>query len=449
MVPVTPPHNPDHDEAHGLGGGIGPYLGGQIGALRDRVAAANTPASLDGLLARHILGDQAGLAWNVRPPPTWLSSAVHRVADPAALAVLGYIATTTTTTTTTTTDADVNARLLAGLPRLMQRDLFPGDRLSFVHNMRILIGVALATRAIRTDLPDATTWLSSVLIDPRLQPSDTLHELVRQHTHATLTNQPFRLPDLRTLTGPGELAMAYWTLTRGTGQLADPHTHTLTLQQRVLGAALTTDPADLTPVTAALLMHAASSIVTASIDHLLHDRSHVGAVLGRFPAAMRRWRWDPETLQHPIRWEIGSEREVQDILWIMLRSVFDDVIDEDTLPKVGHSSYRADFGLPRLGVLLEVKYARQADDFKKIEQEVMIDSVAYLKNTDRYHEIVVFIYDDSASGEHHDLTRRTLLDLGGVTDVIIASRPGMLPAPSGQRPPRIHRSTPAKTTTGT
>jgi REase_DpnII-MboI len=444
MVPVTPPHNPDHDEVHGLGGAVTPYLGRQVGALRDRVAAANTPAGLDGLLARHILGDQAGLAWSVQPPPTWLSNTAHRVADPAALAVLGY-----TAATDTTTDADVNARLLAGLPRLMQRDLFPGDRLSFVHDVRILIGVALATRAIGTGMPDATTWLSSVLTDPRLQPSDTLHDLAQQHTHATLTNQPFRLPDLRTLTGPDELAMAYWTLTRGTGQLADPLTDTLTLQQRVLGAALTTDPADLTPVTAALLLHAASSIVTSSIDHLVHDRSHVGAVLRRFPAAMRRWRFDPETLKHPIRWEIGSEREVQDILWIMLRSVFDDVIDEDTLPKVGHSSYRADFGLPRLGVLIEVKYARQADDFKKIEQEVMIDSVAYLKNTDRYHEIVVFIYDDSASGEHHDLTRRTLLDLDGVTDVIIASRLGMLPVPSGQRPPRIRRSTPAKTTTGT
>jgi hypothetical protein len=77
----------------------------------------------------------------------------------------------------------------------------------------------------------------------------------------------------------------------------------------------------------------------------------------------------------------------------------------------------------------EAKYAYRAADFRRIEDEVMIDSVAYLKNTDRYQEIVVFIYDESASVEHHDLTRRTLLKLDGVTDVVIASRPGMLPVP--------------------
>jgi hypothetical protein len=31
--------------------------------------------------------------------------------------------------------------------------------------------------------------------------------------------------------------------------------------------------------------------------------------------------------------------------------------------------------------------------------------------------------------EHHDLTRRTLLDLDGITDVVIVSRPVVLPVP--------------------
>jgi len=45
---------------------------------------------------------------------------------------------------------------------------------------------------------------------------------------------------------------------------------------------------------------------------------------------MRRWRSDrgnPVTLS-------ASEREVQDILWQILRSVFDDVVHEETLPKL-------------------------------------------------------------------------------------------------------------------
>jgi len=42
----------------------------------------------------------------------------------------------------------------------------------------------------------------------------------------------------------------------------------------------------------------------------------------------------------------------------MLRPVFDDLVDEETLRKLGHSTYRADFAIPSLGLLIEVKYAR-------------------------------------------------------------------------------------------
>ena len=57
---------------------------------------------------------------------------------------------------------------------------------------------------------------------------------------------------------------------------------------------------------------------------------------------MKRWRWDADELQRPIRWPVTQEREVQDILWLILRSYFPDVVDEDALPKLGHSTYKAD-----------------------------------------------------------------------------------------------------------
>jgi hypothetical protein len=108
----------------------------------------------------------------------------------------------------------------------------------------------------------------------------------------------------------------------------------------------------------------------------------------------------------PIRWQVEAEREVQDILWVMLRPYFEDLVYEDPLPKVGHSSYRTDFGVPSLRLLIEVKYARKAVAFKELEKEVMEDSIANLANTDRYDRIIVFIYDDSSSSEHHATTRR-------------------------------------------
>jgi len=225
------------------------------------------------------------------------------------------------------------------------------------------------------------------------------------------------------------LALIHWMAATGTARLAGPAGQLTALQQRILKAALRTDPAALTVPHAAVIHRAVADILDASIDQVVLSRSHIGVVLRRFEAAIRRWRWDEDDLQDPVRWPVRSEREVQDILWLILRSVFDDVVDEETLPKVGHSTYRADFGLPRLGVLVEAKYARHHTDFKKIEKEVMEDSVAYLRNAGPYKEIVVFIYDESASVQEHDMTAAPLRELGGVSDVIIVSRPSRLPVP--------------------
>ena len=150
------------------------------------------------------------------------------------------------------------------------------------------------------------------------------------------------------------------------------------------------------------------------------------SVLRNFEAAMRRWRWDSDDLSHPVRWTVRQEREVQDILWLILRSYFDDVIDEETLPKFGHASYRIDFGIPSLGVIVEVKYAFERGDFKKIEKEILQDLVPYLSPSDRYGSVIVFIYDASASVQEHDMTRQSLLTAPGVVDVIIVSRPSQV-----------------------
>jgi hypothetical protein len=172
------------------------------------------------------------------------------------------------------------------------------------------------------------------------------------------------------------------------------------------------------------------SSVTAILFHALGDASlqasHVAAVLQNFEAAMKRWRWDGDELQKPIRWPVRQEREVQDILWLILRSYFPDVVDEDTLPKLGHSTYRADFGIGSLKLIIEVKFATSKEDFKKIEKEVQEDCIPYLRDL-RYESLIVFIYDDSASVQEHDTTRRALLELPGLEDVVIVSRPSQLP----------------------
>jgi hypothetical protein len=105
------------------------------------------------------------------------------------------------------------------------------------------------------------------------------------------------------------------------------------------------------------------------------------------------------------------------------------VVDEDALPKLGHSTYKADFGIGSLKLIIEAKFATSKDDFKKIEKEVQEDCIPYLRDL-RYESLIVFIYDDSASVQEHDTTRRALLEIPGIVDVVIVSRPSQLPPKS-------------------
>jgi len=407
-------------------------IGSWLTGAAQRISPGNTPGNLDGLFARHVLADVpvTGLTWDVNPASAqWLDENRHRLDHAPVLAALGYGLGLSTGGNLAAT----RAALASGLTRLIWRDPFQ-DRLTFVNDTRQVVGIGLAAQVMSAELPAIRDWLLGILSDKRLQPADRFQDLLQRHVRSTLDGQPV-LADPQPRDDAAALALIHWMAVTGTARLADQLS---ALQQRILKAALRTDPAALTIPQAAVIHRAVADILDASIDQMVLSRSHIGTVLRRFEAAMRRWRWDEDDLHDPIRWPVRSEREVQDILWLILRSVFDHVVDEETLPKVGHSTYRADFGLPRLGVLIEAKYARHHTDFKKIEKEVMEDSVAYLRNTGPYKEIIVFIYDESASVQEHDMTAAALRDLDTISDVIIVSRPSRLPVPD-QRPRKVQR----------
>jgi hypothetical protein len=132
--------------------------------------------------------------------------------------------------------------------------------------------------------------------------------------------------------------------------------------------------------------------------------------------ALRRFR---ECCQY-IENAPANERQVQDIIWTMLRSQFDRLDREDTLPKFGLKSYRPDFGVPDLRTLLEVKYVGQKTDVAAIQEEILADVPGYLNANTNYAGMVVFIYD-----ANHKLldTRKFVEDLrtvAGIVDIIVA-----------------------------
>jgi hypothetical protein len=413
--------NPSSDPSFVTG-----LLSDHLMALEQKILSANTPGTLDGLFAYHVTqGTTASRpAWDVSPVTNrWLDDNAGRLTNAPQLAALGY----GLTYFTSQARAEADRHLRTGLQQLMRRDPYPADGVTFVHDLRQLIGIALACAIVRDRLPHTHDWLRSVVEDPRLLSDRARHNLVRTHVQGMLTDQAAILGGLIDTKAAADLALAHWMTAAGTTRLPDPVADLPQLQRRLLTGILHTRADDLSVPDAALLYTAGVQIINASIDQAVLNRNHVGVVLRRFEHTMRRWRYDDPTGANPIQWPITSEREVQDVLWVILRSAFDDLVDEEPLRKFGHSSYRPDFGLPRLGVLVEVKYVRSAAAFRTIEKEVFEDSVAYLKQTSTYKKLVVFIYDESSSVQEHETTAAALRELEHVIDVVIVCRPSQIP----------------------
>jgi len=139
-----------------------------------------------------------------------------------------------------------------------------------------------------------------------------------------------------------------------------------------------------------------------------HSVNSVIQVLGRFRECCQYLKETP-----------GNEGDVQDIVWIMLRSHFDRVEREDNLPKFGVKSYKPDFGIPELRVLIEVKYIGAKTRPADIQEEILADIQGYLADQSRYDGIIILTYD----GAHKLLDPRKFIEdlrsVDGIIDVLV------------------------------
>lgn len=74
---------------------------------------------------------------------------------------------------------------------------------------------------------------------------------------------------------------------------------------------------------------------------------------------------------------ISDERDFQDILYVVLRSIFDDVMREEPTPSHAGSSKRTDFTVPSAGLFIETKAARNAQHGKNVADELKVDIESY------------------------------------------------------------------------
>ena len=137
----------------------------------------------------------------------------------------------------------------------------------------------------------------------------------------------------------------------------------------------------------------------------------------------------------PQQWEVDHEYHVQNLLWTLLRPVFSDLVDEQSLPKVGHKTPRYDLGVPSLGTIIEVKFMRKAGSAacRKTTEEIAADRSLYLSPTTGYSKLIAFIWDECRQTEEYQTLKAGLEALEGIEKIVILPRPSRMDLGVSQR----------------
>ena len=154
--------------------------------------------------------------------------------------------------------------------------------------------------------------------------------------------------------------------------------------------------------------------------------------LERIPVGLKRWTWETEKgrtrSSNPVKWLIENEYHVQNLLYVLLAPIFDDVADEIYLQQVGQRSPRADLYLPGLHTLIEVKFRKNKNkSFSKIIGEVGEDASLYhadLKYKDA--RFVCLLWDHTRSTQEHSKFNEGVLRIPGVNACVVVSSPSSM-----------------------
>jgi hypothetical protein len=384
----------------------------RLGKLRSMIEGANRPGNHSGLFAQYIcrhLHEQP-VKWNVFQDADIWRGTIKRDNLVTGLAALGFQIASVGRA------PELSACFAKAFHQLQERDPFPDDRATFPFHPTMFLGIALGAKCATVDSEAMMTWLQEV--EKRLP--QLSHEVVVDVLYEWISVELNAVAPLPIAKDPTTvLDSAAVIVAQQFGILGTLPEH---FRTGLIGSFVTAEVDDTDAITSSWIYSAVVGVMESAVAALVPSKETIGLVLRRFPAAMRRWHWDDD-----VKWPIPNEREVQTVVFLMLTAAFGNVVDEDPLGKLGHSSYRVDFGLPSARAIVEVKYCRSRKDFKKIEQEVMVDATAYFGSVSGYDRLIVFIYDDSMSTQEYDLTSEAIRAVPNVADVVIVARPSQLP----------------------
>ena len=161
-----------------------------------------------------------------------------------------------------------------------------------------------------------------------------------------------------------------------------------------------------------------------SLNELLEFLEHI-------PTGLKRWTWEKRGRTQgskPVKWQIENEYHVQNLLYILLAPIFNDIAEEVNLQPVGQKNPRIDLYLPSLHTIVEVKYRKDIKkSFAKLISEIAEDAALYHVDT-KYNDahIVTFLWDCTRSTQEHAKFKEGVLKIKGINGCVVISAPSTM-----------------------
>lgn len=390
-----------------------------LAGLERLISQLNEPGNLDGLLALHfarsVNSNPALLSQVYYDPANWIQQNRDVVHHAPSLAILGTLLAEQVQQQSAI-EPFVSDTFRQNTGRLQHRQSVFSLSNSWIWQPDVVLGITLGIKAIVDK--SLANWLLNLLKQGFNHPNTPLLPQLIYGYASHLLGDTSLLEFLARLTSNvpdcsvPELALMIWLAKREALIRGQERFQWLDKSQPVLIERLLTEPPyEVEDYKAAIIWGIATGYIKAR--SLYPSLDLITSLLVNFLPAMERWQ---------KKWTIEDEYDVQAILWLILRSSFEDARYEEYLPKFGRSGQRYDIGIPSLGLIVEAKYVRAKSDFQKIVDEIGKDS-AQLQPQSLFTAIVVFVYDNSCSVESHEWVRHTLESIALVKQAIIVPSP--------------------------
>lgn len=153
--------------------------------------------------------------------------------------------------------------------------------------------------------------------------------------------------------------------------------------------------------------------------------------LDHIPVGLKRWTWEDAGRTkgaEPVKWPIMNEYHVQNLLYVLLAPIFNDIADEVNLQPVGQKNPRIDLYLPSLHTIIEVKYRKNTKkSFPALVGEIAEDASLYRADA-KYADalIVTFLWDCTRATQEHAKFKEGVLKLDGINGCVVVSAPSTM-----------------------